>query len=409
MFAARLIPIACDCGIIRDALQPEERGPASRQDRDRMTAARTVAIEKLLEQVGPVVRAILIRKSGMTLADDDVRSDNVDAIELHHDVLARLWERLIEATGEAADIRNFNGYAAQVTYNAWSDYLRERYPQRASLKNRLRYFLGHQPSYAIWENADNELVAGFRKWQFGANAATSERIAALRSKRDRLPTGTVPAKQMERFAASDWHQLLKALFASLGGPTSLDDLVAITAELIGLKEDRVESLDEESEEDEPSRELIDTDGSQPDRDLEVRLQLAQLWSTVRALKPEYRCAYLLNIPGPGKSRGDIEVFVLRGIATITEIGNTIGLTPAQYRVLWGAMDMEVSDRDELALLETPDEWFCVLWKYLPLGDALIGRLLGLEQQQVINRRMLALRELARALEAPSGKKIVETR
>jgi DNA-directed RNA polymerase specialized sigma24 family protein len=365
-----------------------------------MNDAAASAKSRLLEQVAPVVRAILVRKSGMSLAEDDQRRDNIDALELFQDVLARLWERLVEATGPVPELRDLKGYAAATTYNVWSDYLRDKYPQRASLKNRLRYFLGHQPRYAIWENAEGELVGGHKKWQLGATMPPSHRVIALREQQDRLPAGSIPRKAMERFVADDWGRLLDALFERLGGPVEIDDLVGVVAALIGLKEDRVESVDEDpGDEDEPAHELADADGRRPDRDFELRSTLTRLWVAIRALKFDYRCAYLLNIPGPGKSRGDIEVFVLHGVATITEIGATLALTEKHYQVLWVDFALEPEDRVELAQLATLDEHFCLLWKYLPIADASIGRVLGLEQQQVINRRMLAMRELARALTA----------
>jgi RNA polymerase sigma factor (sigma-70 family) len=364
--------------------------------------------ERLLAEAAPVVRAILARKSGMSLAPDDARRDNVDALELCQDVLARLWERLAGESGGGAtapEVRDFRGYAATVAYNAWSDHLREKYPRRTSLKNRLRYFLGHQGAYALWQDAEGELQTGLAKWQLGARGATGERVAALREGRDRLPAGSVPRQPMERFAAADWDRLLAALFGRLGGPVGLDDLVGIVAELIGLAEERVDSLDEEPGEDMPARELADREGAPPDRTVELRRALARLWAAVRALKPDYRVAYLLNIPGPGKSRGDIDVFPLNGVASIAEIGAAIGLTDGQFRTLWDGLELAAGDRGELASLATPEAQFCLLWKYLPLPDALIGRVLGLEPQQVINRRMLALRELARALDDGSGAQV----
>lgn len=364
-----------------------------------MSDAPASAKAQLVEQVTPVVRAILIRKSGMSLAEDDQRLENIDALELFQDVLARLWERLVEASGPVPALRDLKGYAAATTYNAWSDYLRDKYPQRASLKNRLRYFLGHQPRYAIWENAEGELIGGHKKWQLGATMPPSQRLVALREQQDRLPPGSIPRKTMERFAAEDWARLLGALFGQLGGPVAIDDLVGIIAVVIGLKEDRLESVDEDADdEDGHTNELADSDGRRPDREFELRNTLTRLWGAIRALKFEYRCAYLLNIPGPGKSRGDIEVFVLQGVATITQIGEALALTDEHYRVLWTDCPLEPQDRAELAHLSTLEEHFCLLWKYLPIGDALIGQVLGLAQQQVINRRMLALRELARALE-----------
>lgn len=104
----------------------------------------------MLAGVVPVVRVILRHKSGMTLAEDEARRDNVDAIELYHDVLARVWDQLRGADQDS--ISDLKGYAATVAHNVWSDYLRDMYPKRASLRNRLRYFLTHQPRYGVWES-----------------------------------------------------------------------------------------------------------------------------------------------------------------------------------------------------------------------------------------------------------------
>jgi DNA-directed RNA polymerase specialized sigma24 family protein len=158
----------------------------------------------------------------MSLVEDDARRDNLDAIELYHDVLTRVWERLRSGESVTENIGDVQGYAAAITHNVWSDYLRQRYPKRASLKNRLRYFLTHQSKYGVWESSDGEMV-------------------------------------------------------------------------------------------------------------------------------------------------------------------------------WDLLELDDDDLAELGGLSAPEEKFCLLWKHLPLADTTIARLLELERQQVINRRMLAMRELARAL------------
>ncbi len=355
--------------------------------------------DQLLAQVVPIVRAILRRKSGMTLAEGDARRDNIDAIELYHDVLARLWERIALAEPDTDAVADLKGYAAAVTYNAWSDHLRDKYPRRASLKNRLRYFLAHQPKYAVSEAADGEIVGGLRKWLLHGATAPATRVAELLDGRERLPPGCVPRKAMEQCSADDWDRLLDALFTKLGGPVGLDDLVALTARLIGLKEDRVESLDQGNDDDDDaaSDDTEDTQTLTPDRQAELNSTLRQLWSAVCKLKTDYRYAYLLNIPGPGKSRGDIEVFALHGIASIAEIGERLALNDSQYQTIAEHVELDADDAADLARATDSQARFYVLWKYLPLADSVIARLLGLEQQQVINRRMLAMRELARTL------------
>lgn len=349
----------------------------------------------LLEQLAPVVRAILQRKSGMSLAADDTRHDNVDALELMQDVLARVWER-IAADGQAP-VADLKAYAATIAHNTWSDHLRRKYPQRSSLKNRLRYFLDHQPAYALWNGDDGEPLAGRHGWQLRKLAAASnERVQALRGGREKLPRGSVPRKAMENYVAADWDRLLGALLDHFALPIGIDDLVSICVELLDVREDRTVSIDEGGDDDDtPAMQLADDAARTPEAQAETRSLLRQLWGAVRSLKPDYRRAYLLNLPGPAKARADLEVFVMHGVASLADIEAALALSEAQYRQLLGTLELEDGERFELERCTGSAELFCLLWRHLPLGDALIGMLLGLEQQQVINRRMLALRELAR--------------
>jgi RNA polymerase sigma factor (sigma-70 family) len=350
--------------------------------------------QQLLAGLGTLVRAILVRKSGMSLAADDPRHDNLDALELMQEVMARLWERIADDAG--ATVADLHAYAASVTHNAWSDHLRRKYPLRTSLKNRLRYFLDHQREYALWNGEHGEPMAGRHGWQLrDAERAPGERVAALGGGRDRLPSGSVPRKPMDQFAAADWDRLVGRVLDRLGAPVPVDDLVTIVARLIGLREERTESLDDDDDGDSGAHGIAARSSMNPDRRAETRSLLRQLWAAVVTLKPDYRRAYLLNLPGPGKSRADLEVFVLNGVASLSDIATALDLSEAQYRTLLEAQELGPEQRLELERCGERSELFCLLWPHLPLGDAQIGAALGLEPQQVINRRMLALRELAR--------------
>lgn len=352
-----------------------------------------------LDQVGEVVRSILRRKSGMSLRDDDPRADNVDALELFQEIIARLWERHAAIGDDAQAWSDTAAFAATVTHNAWSDYLRQRYPRRASLKNRLRYFLGHQAQYSVWETAHGEWLGGLRAWSIGgAEPVKPEAVQALRDGRARLPRGSVPGQDFEQFKAAEWDRLLGAIFAHLQAPVPIDALVALVATLTGLRETAVESLDTSPDgEEEGDLGQHADDAPTPEAQAETRGMLRQLWGALQALKPDYRRAYLLNLPGPGKTRGDIEVFLLHGIASIEEVFASLALDAIALRTALDGVELSARDHADLAAVSSDLERFCVLWRHLPLQDLVIARILGLEQQQVINRRMLALRELARLL------------
>ncbi|PZQ78427.1 sigma70-ECF: RNA polymerase sigma factor, sigma-70 family [Xylophilus ampelinus] len=354
-----------------------------------------------LEEVGEVVRAILRRKSGMSLRADDARPANVDALELFQDVIARLWERHASVGSDAAGAwDDAAAFAATVTHNAWSDHLRHRHPRRASLRNRLRYFLAHQPRYAVWDPPRGDTLCGLKAWALGgAGAADATRWHAWRDGHARLPRGSLPAGSFERYAAAEWDRLLGALFGQVGAPMPLDAVVNVVARLVGLQEDSFESLDGEDGDDgdSPAARLADADAPGPEAQAEARSLLRQLWAAVRGLKPDYRRAYLLNLPGPGKLRGDIEVFVLHRVADPVAIAEALALAPEQLLAGLASLDLAADERHVLAPLATQAERFEVLWRHLPLADGTIGRMLGLEQQQVINRRMLAMRELTRIM------------
>jgi hypothetical protein len=196
---------------------------------------------------------------------------------------------------------------------------------------------------------------------------------------------------------------MDALFANLQAPVPLEDVVSLVAERLNLKEDTTESFDAGSSGTGTGMasglETRDLAARSPQEEVELRSSMQALWGCVRALRPDYCRAYLLNIPGAERTRGDIEVFVQQGVANVRDIGRALALTDMQYQIIWDSLDLPSEDRRDLAAMSGDDEKFCMLWKYLPLADTVIARVLGIAPQHVINRRNLAVRELARKLDA----------
>lgn len=376
--------------------------------RDATNDAQAGGVEATLAALEATVRAVLRRKSGMSLRDDDRRADNLDALELVQDVMARLWERLVDPAHLLDDPAS---YAATVTHNAWSDHLRRRYPLRASLRNRLRYFLNHQAGFATWPGQRGETLTGLHAWRLAAPSGDAMAPGALLRGERSLPRGSVPRKHLDRFEAPDWHRLLSALYQHTGGPVELDDLVSIVAALLDLKEDRTESLDEDGDDAGDAPQHADERQPTPEEAAEMRSLLRQLWGAIGALKWDYRCCYLLNLPGPGKLRAEIELFVLHGIADMTDIDAVLALRQPHYAAAFDALALTpmLVPLDDAASAPVRQRHFAVLWPHLPLADLIIARMLTLAPQQVINRRMLALRELARMMghqmrrQAPAGR------
>jgi DNA-directed RNA polymerase specialized sigma24 family protein len=79
--------------------------------------------EEFVKRATVTVHAVLRRKSGMSLREDDKRAANLDAIEICHDVIARLWERHVDGGAQASELTDVSAFAATIAHNAWSDHL----------------------------------------------------------------------------------------------------------------------------------------------------------------------------------------------------------------------------------------------------------------------------------------------
>jgi hypothetical protein len=55
--------------------------------------------------------------------------------------------------------------AAVIAHRTCARWLRRQFPERHALKNRLHYLLTRQRGFALWQDADGKLIAGYAVWQ----------------------------------------------------------------------------------------------------------------------------------------------------------------------------------------------------------------------------------------------------
>src|SRR6185436_5359521 len=123
-------------------------------------------LERLVvDHAEPIIKNIISHK--MHVSRGYARGDRVaeDAEEMH----------------DGKNVTNFRGYVAAITYSAWHDHLRRKYPQRHLLKNRLRYLLSHRTSFAVWESEDKDWLCGLAAWSHQRSSlAGTRRLQELR-------------------------------------------------------------------------------------------------------------------------------------------------------------------------------------------------------------------------------------
>lgn len=308
-------------------------------DVDKLGSLCDPSLERLLTEVArPVIEPILARYTrSRTLAAVDAE-DVASAVNVR--LIGKL-RRIVEERGAA--VADFEKYVATITYNAISDHLRRRFPERARLKNRLRYVLAHDERFAVWTVA-GETVCGLRAWS-GSRPALREAPVPT----EVAATVTVESREPAEAVAE--------VLAQAGQPVWLNGIVSAIAEAWSVS-------------DVPARErasgLTSPDTGTLER-METREFLQALWQEVQALRPMQRQALLLN---------------LRDDETVDVIAVLVRSGIADQAALATAMEMTA---EELA----------AIWNDLPLDDLTIAARLGITRQQVINLRKSARERLRR--------------
>jgi len=322
------------------------------QTRDEAESQRL--LEHLIsDHVLPLSKEIIYHKLGAHVAGHDQQ----DSEDVQNNVVLKLLSVLRDCKHDPdfKSIGNFRSYVAVTAYNACNEYLRQKYPQRHSLKNQLRYLFTHFPQLAMWNDRDGRAVCGLieMKDQKGTPASQGE-IFSLVNRVHSLGLDNPPL--IESVIA-----ILKLLNTSI----ELDDLVSLVAEAKGIKDEVAQT---EGEGESLLEQLADASPG-IDRSVEQRFHLKRLWQEICELPLQQRTALLLNLKDEnGKSQ--IEMLPFTGVATIRQIAG---------------------------VLETGDEEFARLWNELPMEDAQIAKRLNLTRQQIINLRKAARQRLAKKM------------
>jgi RNA polymerase sigma factor (sigma-70 family) len=311
------------------------------------------------EHVTPLIHQIVLRRLFGRGAFRHTTEEVEDAeAQATMDVLVRL--RDLREGFNPEPIASLSSYVAVVAYNACHRSIRSRRPNRARLKNRLRYLFSHDPDLALWQDAAGEWICG-RAARRG-RPVTSDARARFRALAGdpfaigcATPDGRDPGEP----------DVARAVVAHVDGGVELNDLTGLVAERLGLN-------DTEAGHDPDGSGLVDRlQAPEPSvlTALTDRADLQHLWREVLELPVRQRVALLLNLRDQDAG-GMLSLFPMTGTASI---------------------------RDIAAALDMPALELARLWNELPIEDARIAERLGLSRQQVINLRKSARERLARRM------------
>jgi RNA polymerase sigma factor (sigma-70 family) len=289
--------------------------------------------------------------------------DQTDAGDIYQDAIVQLLEALhqFRERPDANPVSDLRGLIAVIAHRACSRWMRRQFPERHAFKNRLYYLLTHQRGFALWQNRNKKLVAGFAAWQGAKNGAAEDRLDQLAD-----DEGLLARILLLKTGKEGWSDTLAAIFDHVGRPVEFDKLVGVLAALLQYEDRPLESIDQIKDD-----VGFEASAGQPDVawQAEKRIFLQRLWEEVRQLPLNQRVALLLNLRD-AEGGGGIALFPALRIATLHQLAE--------------ALEMSVEKLAEI-------------WNKLPFEDARIAELLQLTRQQVINVRKSARKRLSRRL------------
>ncbi len=321
-------------------------------------------LETLLEQrVSPLIRKIVARKLSAHGGKNLFPSEDLE--DVAGDATLILLRRLhaLRMQPGASDIESLDDYTAAVAYSVCAHHLRRRHPARSRLKSRLRYVLGREPRFLLWEVEGLGLCCGFSRWHGQApDRSAAERLTEVEQKPDRWPQSWKRPPFVDR---ADPGPMVGEIFERIAGPVELDRLVGLVASIWQIERGQQSGFDTVFER------LADTPAT-PEIAIDRRRFLERLWIEIQQLPVRQRVALLLNLRD-SQGAGMLWIFPVIGVASL--------------RAIAGALEVSV---EELA----------GLWGRLPVDDTVLAERLGCTRQQVINLRMSARKRLSNRLGTP---------
>jgi hypothetical protein len=340
----------------------------------------------------PIVQGIVRDKLGVTLSQSDARRDNEDALDLVQNIFSELTERF---QSEGSEIRDVAAYTAVVAYHACAQYIRNRYPEHARLKNKIRYFLSHEPGFAVWETPEGDVCCGYSGSPRDGQSLDRARQALLGSHEDisevlfgRSAGAFEGVKALDSMRFPDWRKVVDRIFYAIA-PMQLDQLISILSALFRVKEQPKESGERLGK------------NAQFDRRIHHQELMQMLWMILQDFDHRWLMAFLLNLPGFTKeARGEIDAFETSEAATRQEIGILLAMNGDEYSELGYQTEHWAPDPGDHATR------MCAAWPFLPREDMHIAKALRCRTQQVINLRAVAVQKAALRLEQAMRPKII---
>ena len=286
----------------------------------------------------PIIGRVLRQQLGLGLSGSGKGRQTSLAADLHHEIAARIIDRLRRLRAAGADnighdIGDFASYVARISRNVCHDFLREKYPTRHSLKSRIRYLLSAKPQFNIRKSENSGLRCGMSEWKEDGCSPVKITDDQLVDKVKQLVNPTVHGNSRMLV------DILTTLFVEYGAPIGIDQLVTLVTRVIGSSETVNESLDTALEE---LHQSIPDQRPLVDQNLQDRELVRSLWNEILKLPIVQRKLILLsNLDVVGE---DLWSFFLESGAVVpSNILGALGISHREFMDLWPRIPLNLTE------------------------------------------------------------------
>ncbi|HEY0726464.1 MAG TPA: hypothetical protein VGD38_00240, partial [Pyrinomonadaceae bacterium] len=193
-----------------------------------------VLLQLINTHAEPVIKGVIRFKLRLS------STQRAEADDIYQEVILQLLALLqkFRKLPDGHPIGDLRGMAAVIAHRTCARWLRRQFPERHALKNRLHYLVTRQRGFALWQDADGQLVTGFAAWQ-------EQKLPTRRlPESDALATHIRPPKTG---TPQDLAGTVAAIFNHVRGPIEFDDLLIAASSLLGVSDQPIESLAEDDD------------------------------------------------------------------------------------------------------------------------------------------------------------------
>jgi len=316
-------------GVKEPRIEPQE---ALRQFLACSTDDETLRLRDILicTHADPIVQSVIARKSR-----DQAEREDIYSLAMT-DLVG--WLDGLKQKVPSVEVRDFAAYVRQIAYRAFGDFLREKYPERGRVGDRIRALLAGQDQLIQWKTDAGQTVCGLKQWRDkGLTPKQSARLNLLERDPDNAVKEAWPDAIPRQARVAE---LVVKLVIWLQHPVDLETIVDGIAHVHGVKVVSLSPAPGNGADDAAGgySHIVD-EGADIEKKLQMRAGLKMHWDAIGSLTLKQRQALLL-FARDDNGVSALSLFMELKVTTFREIADAMAIDWEAFTAIWRELPIE---------------------------------------------------------------------